>query len=267
MHPTLAPTIDASIKYAFGQSTKFFCQVTFFLRIITLGSFWLIHFDYKLLFDEDIKHAPVVVKGNANHTLNETDRVKCRAEVLSHFIKMAKKLYLLNNIQSCYAITSALHSSSIYRLTKTWNQIPKKDKKSFEELSRLFSEENNFENLRQHMKSIKGNCIPYLGMYFKDLIYIDTAHPKDKKNNTVNFQRELKIRENVQQIMDSYTSTNYGLAFFFLFIFSCVLFFLLIIFRILILENIAPIPAIRTYLQSINYIEELQKFMEEDYYK
>ena len=28
-----------------------------------------------------------------------------------------------------------------------------------------------------------------------------------------------------------------------------------------------PIPAVRTYLQSINYIEELQKFMEEDYYK
>lgn len=137
--------------------------------------------------------------------------------MLSHFIKIAKKLYLLNNVQSCYAIISALNSSSIYRLSKTWNQVAKKDKKSFEEMSKLFSEENNFEHLRQHLKTIKGNCVPYLGMYFKDLIYIDTAHPKDKKNNTVNFQREMKIRETVQQILDSLTTSHYGMD---LFLFS-----------------------------------------------
>ena len=78
-------------------------------------------------------------------------------------------------------------------------------------MSKIINEENNFENLRHHLKVIKGNCVPYLGMYFKDLIYIDTAYPKkDNKNNTVNFQREMKIRETVQQILDSLTTSHYG---------------------------------------------------------
>jgi len=219
-------------------------NITAYTRRFNQISFWTIN---EILL-ANFKHNPQLKNSHLTArsliTLNETDSIKCRTAVLAHFIKIAKKLYLLNNIQSCYAIISALNSSSIYRLTKTWNQISKKDKKSFDEMSRLFSEENNFENLRLHLKTIKGNCVPYLGMYFKDLIYIDTAypHPKDKKNNnTVNFQRDMKIRETVQQILDSLTTSHY--------------------------DNLVVNETIRTYLQSINYVEELQKFMEEDYYK
>lgn len=159
--------------------------------------------------------------------------------MVTYFIKLAKKLYVLNNILSCYAIVSALRSASIHRLDYTWEQVSKKDKKTFDELLKLFSDDDNYDNLREHQKTVRGSCIPYLGLYFKDLIYLDTAYPKQK--TSTNYQRELKIREIAQQILDFLSPTHF--------------------------DNLVVNKVIFTYLQSITYIEELQKFMEEDYYK
>lgn len=128
--------------------------------------------------------------------------------VVTYFIKLAKKLFLLNNILSCYAIISALRSASIHRLDQTWEQIAKKDKKTFDELCKLFSDDDNYDNLREHQKTVRGSCIPYLGLYFKDLIYLDTAYPKQK--TSTNYQRELKIRELAQQILDFLSPTHFG---------------------------------------------------------
>ncbi|RMC08221.1 hypothetical protein DUI87_14462 [Hirundo rustica rustica] len=90
--------------------------------------------------------------------------LKIRAEVLSHYIKTAKKLYELNNLHALMAVVSGLQSAPIFRLTKTWALLSRKDKATFDKLEYVMSKEDNYKRLRDYISSLKMTpCIPYLG--------------------------------------------------------------------------------------------------------
>lgn len=161
-----------------------------------------------------------------------------RAKIIIKWINIAQELRLLKNFSSLKAITAALQSNSIHRLSKVWLAVPRDKLEIFSELAKIFSEENNQTNCRnllikegsakfvdtirssakqlqkvvdklprEYTSTMQGT-IPYLGTFLTDLTMIDVAIPDYLPNGLINFDKRRKEFEILAQIKLLQSSAN-----------------------------------------------------------
>jgi hypothetical protein len=144
----------------------------------------------------------------------------------------------MQNLNSLMAVIVALKSAPIYRLTKTWALVPKRDSNYFDRISDImFDTGDNKRKLRDMHNNCKLPIIPFLGLYLTDLIHIDIAHPHNCFDNP---QRRNQMN-NICRILSDYQQSTY--------------------------DRHVEISYVINYLNSFEYFEEFQKFKEDENYR
>eukprot|EP00339_Tiarina_fusa_P009922 CAMPEP_0117039822 /NCGR_PEP_ID=MMETSP0472-20121206/27916_1 /TAXON_ID=693140 ORGANISM="Tiarina fusus, Strain LIS" /NCGR_SAMPLE_ID=MMETSP0472 /ASSEMBLY_ACC=CAM_ASM_000603 /LENGTH=442 /DNA_ID=CAMNT_0004750403 /DNA_START=436 /DNA_END=1760 /DNA_ORIENTATION=+ len=114
------------------------------------------------------------------------DTVRARAKTVQKVINIASKLLELNNFHLVSAIVSGINNSAIGRLKFTHARISRRHKQTLQELESVVSMEGAFKNFREALASAAPPCIPFMGAYLTDLIFIADGNP-DKIENRINF--------------------------------------------------------------------------------
>lgn len=131
------------------------------------------------------------------------DDPRKRVQVIRYFVQAAEKCRQYNNFSSMTAIISALYSSPIHRLKRTWTYVSKDIMSQLQNMNKLMNSSRNFNEYRDMLKFIGSEpCVPFFGVYLSDLTFIFHGNPDYLLNRTrmTNFAKRAKTVEIVMGI-------------------------------------------------------------------
>ena len=118
---------------------------------------------FNLVVDFNFTHGWV-----ANEIVQNTD-VGERTATLELMIEVLGECVAHRNYHTAMSMISALLSTPVDRLAKTWKGISSKCKKSFQASKELLSMDNNFASLRTATYSASLPLLPYIGLTMGDI--------------------------------------------------------------------------------------------------
>lgn len=138
--------------------------------------------------------------------------IRKRVQIIRHFVQVAEKCRQFNNFSLMTAIISALYSSPIHRLKKTWKYLNADTLIQLQNMNKLMNSSRNFNEYRDVLKFIGSEpCVPFFGVYLSDLTFVYHGNPDFLMNRTrmLNFAKRLKTYEIVHGI-DKFKTTAYN---------------------------------------------------------
>ncbi|KAJ3035055.1 hypothetical protein HK097_004314, partial [Rhizophlyctis rosea] len=128
-------------------------------------------------------------------------KVKMRAKVLGKFMKIAQILRNNNNYNTLMAVLAGINSAPLLRLRQTRKLLHARQSwRNYEALEKLMSSEKSFGNYRAALKRSEMPCLPYLGVFLRDLLYIDEANKDRRADGTVNLPKFLLMGDIIMMI-------------------------------------------------------------------
>jgi len=120
-------------------------------------------------------------------------KLKERKRTLKKFLNVAYESFLLNNFADSMAIFSGLQNVVVFRLAETWKSLDNKTKEIWEKLQEYFSNDTNFKFLKTKTLDLVNksvSCIPFIGIFQKELVYINDSMPTYLSQNDIKSDKE-----------------------------------------------------------------------------
>ncbi|XP_029090764.1 rap guanine nucleotide exchange factor 2 isoform X3 [Monodon monoceros] len=136
----------------------------------------------------------------ASEILRETNQLK-RMKTIKHFIKIALHCRECKNFNSMFAIISGLNLAPVARLRTTWEKLPNKYEKLFQDLQDLFDPSRNMAKYRNVLNSqnLQPPIIPLFPVIKKDLTFLHEGNDS-KVDGLVNFEKLRMIAKEIRHV-------------------------------------------------------------------
>ncbi|XP_055593445.1 rap guanine nucleotide exchange factor 2 isoform X2 [Uranotaenia lowii] len=126
-----------------------------------------------------------------------------RCKIIKQFIKIARHCKECKNFNSLFAIISGLGHAAVSRLRQTWEKLPSKYQKLFNDLQELMDPSRNMSKYRQLIQAelnAQHPLIPFYPVVKKDLTFIHLGNDS-KIDNLINFEKLRMISKEVRTLL------------------------------------------------------------------
>ncbi|KAL4657851.1 rap guanine nucleotide exchange factor-like 1 [Arapaima gigas] len=122
-----------------------------------------------------------------------------RLQLLRKFIKIAALCKQQQDLLSFLAVVLGLDNPAVSRLRLTWESLPGKFKKQFQQFEAIADPSRNHKSYRDLTASLQPPIIPFIPLLLKDLTFLNESC-KTFHGELVNFEKMHKIAEMVRSI-------------------------------------------------------------------
>ncbi|RMX42304.1 hypothetical protein pdam_00009874, partial [Pocillopora damicornis] len=128
-----------------------------------------------------------------------TQHLNKRVYLLKKFIKLAAHCKEYNNWYSFFAVVMALNSVAVSRLSQTWEKLPSKFRKIYEEFEGILEPSRNHRVYRLLAGKMKPPILPFMPLLIKDMTFTNVGN-KTQFDDLVNFEKMRMISSTIRLI-------------------------------------------------------------------
>ncbi|CAI7629879.1 unnamed protein product [Penicillium viridicatum] len=131
--------------------------------------------------------------------LAESD-LKKRTQVVGHLVNVANTCHQLQNYSAVVSILAGLESAPVYRLARTWAMVTERSCNTLRPLQAMISSAHNYQAYRDTLRVAMAPCVPFLGLFLKDLTFIEDGNPATTPEGLINFHKYTMLASTIHAI-------------------------------------------------------------------